>query len=205
MFFVSTVAAAAASSVVFPTRLRVRCLENPSSAVVRWWWSMGAGGGEGVRGWDKTKCKLLGASSTSWWTTPSPPSLFRMSMSTRGGKKEKGWVRRDADSITATAAQTGAPCLRVLIHLHSEVTRRRVSRRAVFLYLLNKILNAPSSSSRAPSPTMQFFHFNQRLRKPRPRPFPQRCLVRSACHYMVTLQMEQDIRVIKTKMQGHNS
>lgn len=38
MFFVSTVAAF--SSAVFPTRLGVRCLENPSSAVVEdgWWW-----------------------------------------------------------------------------------------------------------------------------------------------------------------------
>lgn len=189
---------------MFPTRLGVRCLENPSSATVKWWWRMGAGGGEGVRGWDKTKYKLLGASSTSWWTTPSPLALQNEHVDA-GEKKKKGCVRRDGDSTTAMAPQTGAPCLRVSIHLHSEVTRWRVSRRAVFLYLLNKNLYAPSSSSRAPSPTIQFFHFNQRLPKPRPRPFPRQWLVRTACHYTVALQMEQGIRVIKTKMQGHNS
>lgn len=138
---------------------------------------------------------------------PPPFALQNEHVDAGKEKKKKGCVRRDAESITATALHTGAPCLQVLIHLHSEVTRRRVSRRAVFLYLLNKILNAApspsSSSSRAPSPTIQFFRFNQRLRKPRP--FPQRWLVRSACHYTVTLQMEQGIRVIKTKMQGHNS
>lgn len=201
MFFVSTVAAF--SSAVFPTRLGVRCLENPSSAVVRWWWRMGGGGGEGGM---KQSVSFLEPHRLSGEQHPPPLRSSERACRRGGKKKKKGCVRRDAESITATAPQTGAPCLQVLIHLHSEVTRRRESRRAVFLYLLNKILNAAppsSSSSRAPSPTIQFFRFNQRLRKPRP--FPQRWLVRSACHYTVTLQMEQGIRVIKTKMQGHNS
>lgn len=200
MFLVSTAADAAASPVAFLTRLGVRCLENPSSAV-------GVEDGWGWRGrWDQTKCKLLGASSTSWWTTPYPFALQNWAC-WRGKRKEE--KKKDVSGATPTVSQRrrhrlerpASGCQFIFTaRWHADVCRVAQS----FLYFLNKIRDAPSSSSsQALSPTMQFFHFHQSLC--RPRPFPQRWLVRSACHYTVTLQMERGIHVIKTKMQGHNS
>lgn len=99
------------------------------------------------------------------------PVLFTTSVSTRRKRERErkkycfiAAALHDSDSITAAASQTGASCLRVLIHLHSEVTRRRVLCRAVFLYLLNKILDAPSSTSHL-SPTMRLFHLKRSAAK----------------------------------------